>query len=90
MKNKETWFPAKENGLGWGKPTTWQGWLVLSLYLFVLCLISILVDPKEALMAWAFWVACDTFVLLLICYLKGESPSWKWKPIEKEKRKWFK
>lgn len=90
MSDKKYWFPAKENGFGWGKPTTWQGWSVLLTYLTAVFLISVLIDPKQALVEWFAWVAISTSVLLIVCYVKGEAPSWKWKPIEKEKRKWFK
>ncbi|BFM49148.1 hypothetical protein [Marinomonas sp. THO17] len=89
MSDKKYWFPAKENGLGWGKPNTWQGWSVLLAYLAAVLFISILIDPKQALLEWFVWVVINTTVLLIICYLKGEAPSWKWKPIAKEKRKWF-
>jgi len=25
---RKYWFKAKESGLGWSRPLTWQGWLV--------------------------------------------------------------
>ncbi|MBJ7536699.1 hypothetical protein [Marinomonas transparens] len=87
---KVTWFPAKKNGWGWGKPNTWQGWLVWSLYMFVVIAISFIFDPKETLIQWSIWVGISTFLLLLIYYIKGESPSWKWKRIERKKHKLFK
>jgi hypothetical protein len=30
--NGKYWFPAKRYGYGWSVPTTWQGWLVLAVY----------------------------------------------------------
>ena len=30
------WFPAKRYGWGWGFPTTWQGWLVIALYVVLI------------------------------------------------------
>lgn len=28
MKQRNHWFKAKDGGLGWSLPLTWQGWLV--------------------------------------------------------------
>ena len=33
---KRYWFPAKRYGWGWSFPTTWQGWLVMALYLILI------------------------------------------------------
>ena len=30
MDRNQYWFPAKRKGWGWGPPTVWQGWAVLS------------------------------------------------------------
>lgn len=91
MTDKKTvWFPAKKTGIGWEKPTAWQGWLVQISYLCVVGLISYLVDPKEELTRWAIMVSLSTLILLSIYYLKGEAPNWKLKRIDKEKRRWFK
>jgi hypothetical protein len=30
---KEIWFPAMQYGIGWGLPVTWQGWVVLLIYI---------------------------------------------------------
>ena len=32
------WFPAKTYGWGWGLPRTWEGWVVLGVYLALLAL----------------------------------------------------
>ncbi|NLQ16664.1 hypothetical protein HGG82_03365 [Marinomonas sp. M1K-6] len=91
MTDKKTvWFPAKENGWGWGKPNTWQGWLVLVLYIATVAVVSLTVDPKVELLKWAVIVSVSTLVLLLVYLWKGDAPNWKWKPIEKDKRKWYK
>ncbi|MDB4837953.1 hypothetical protein OAH87_05730 [Marinomonas sp.] len=84
---KVIWFPAKETGLGWAKPTVWQGWFVQMSYLFSLGLISYLVDPKVELLAWGIWASLSTLVLIIVYCLKGEKPNWKLKPIDKDKRK---
>lgn len=91
MTDKKTvWFPAKKNGLGWGRPTVWQGGVVQLLYLLSVGLISFLVDPKEALSRWLVLVSIATVVLFIVYFVKGEAPSWKLKKIEKEKRRLFK
>jgi hypothetical protein len=88
MTDKNTaWFPAKENGLGWGRPTAWQGWFVQMFYLFSVGFISFWVDPKVELLEWILLVSVSTSILLAIYYIKGESPNWKWKQIEKSKKR---
>ena len=32
-EQKKYWFSAKRYGLGWGLPSSWQGWAALLLYL---------------------------------------------------------
>jgi hypothetical protein len=88
-KKKAVWFPAKKNGWGWGRPNTWQGWTVLALYLLTVVIISIVNDPKAELLKWAVSVVISTLILIGFYYWKGEAPNWKWKTIDKEKRKWY-
>lgn len=88
-KKKTIWFPAKKNGWGWGRPNTWQGWAVLVAYLLTVVFISIANDPKSELLKWAVSVVISTLILIGFYYWKGEAPNWKWKTIDKEKRKWY-
>jgi hypothetical protein len=70
------WFRAKCYGWGWGPPTSWQGWLVLLLWLGALIggqLLMRLPSPW----VWGFRAAM-VGVLLLVCYKKGEPPRWRW------------
>ncbi len=83
---KETWFPAKKNGWGWGKPHAWQGWMVLAVYFIAVAIISFFYDSKVELLQWSIWVGSITVLLLVIYIVKGDSPSWKWKPIKKKRR----
>jgi hypothetical protein len=53
-------------------------------------MISFIFDPKVAVISWSIWVAISTILLVLIYCFKGESPSWKWKRIERKKHKLFK
>ncbi|MEL0611661.1 MULTISPECIES: hypothetical protein [Marinomonas] len=82
---KNTWFPAKKNGWGWGKPHAWQGWVVLAVYFLSIALVSVMHDPKVVLMRWGAWVAVLTSLLILVYIVKGDSPSWKWKRIKKKR-----
>ena len=37
MQNeRKYWFPAKRYGYGWGIPSSWQGWLVLAVFVALL------------------------------------------------------
>lgn len=72
------WFPAKTYGWGWGLPRTWEGWVVLGVYLALLVALILLVpaDRRPTL----FWAALGTLIasLIAICRWKGEPPKWRW------------
>lgn len=87
LDKKAIWFPAKKTGIGWAKPTVWQGWFVQVSYLLSLVLISYTVDPKVELLTWSLWASFSTSVLIVIYYVKGEAPNWTLKPIDKDKGK---
>ncbi|REG86795.1 hypothetical protein [Marinomonas pollencensis] len=80
-----TWFPAKKNGWGWGKPNTWQGWFVLGAYFIGVATVSVIHDPKLSLMRWAAWVAGLSVLLIIVYIVKGAPPSWKWQRIKKKR-----
>ena len=40
------WFPAKRHGWGWSYPRTWQGWVVVAVYLALVAAVHLL-DPAE-------------------------------------------
>jgi hypothetical protein len=71
------WFPAKRHGWGWGFPTVWQGWVVLVVWGLVLVPGVRTLALRHDLRAGLF-VAGWTLVLVLVCYWKGERPSWRW------------
>jgi hypothetical protein len=41
------WFPAKRYGWGWGLPSTWEGWVVLAVYLALLVALCVLVPAHR-------------------------------------------
>ncbi|RZA04589.1 MAG: hypothetical protein EOO68_08095 [Moraxellaceae bacterium] len=72
---QKIWFPAKRIGLGWGLPVAWQGWVVLIIYLLALFAGSLLVSYFANTMYYLLYVFGITFILLVICFLKGEKLS---------------
>ena len=77
MSGKKIWFPAKKYGRGWGPPNCWQGWVVLAVWFVVLA-----AGIPLALRGHRFlFMACTILhsaILILICWLKGEKPRWRW------------
>ena len=74
---KRYWFPAKRYGWGWGPPATWQGWLILIVWLAAIIAGSIWLAPRS-FPAFFVFLAIMTSALIAICYLKGEPPRWRW------------
>lgn len=72
------WFPAKTFGWGWGLPCAWQGWLVLAIYLVLLPVAVWIFPPERTLTGFMASVFGLSAVLVLICWLKGEPPRWRW------------
>ncbi len=76
-KNTRYWFPAKRYGWGWGPPTVWQGWVALLASFLIMgwaVLRMLPLHPVRFLLTTLITVA----VLILVCLLKGEPPSWRW------------
>ncbi len=76
--DKKIWFPAKRYGWGWGPPVTWQGWLVLFGYLALSVLGAVFFFPPRQPYAFAAYEIALTCILIIICWLKGEPPKWRW------------
>jgi hypothetical protein len=50
MQNeRKYWFPAKRYGWGWGIPSSWQGWLVLTVFVALVVVGSFLFPPNAKL-----------------------------------------
>lgn len=75
---KSYWFPAKRYGWGWGPPTAWQGWLVLLAYAAALALLIWRVPPGAHPFLFVGLLMAATLLLVSVCWLKGEPPSWHW------------
>lgn len=72
------WFPAKRYGWGWGFPSVWQGWAVLASFAVLLIGGVIVLLPKYGSFVFATYVACLCLGLTVVCWLKGEPPTWRW------------
>lgn len=71
------WFPAKRYGWGWGPPGTWQGWCVLAGFCLAVPVGLIRIGPHRVATCLV-WTVAMLLLLLLVCYLKGEPPRWRW------------
>lgn len=72
------WFPARRYGWGWGLPTTWQGWVVLGTFTVLVTAGVFIFPPHESTTAWLVYVGVLSLLLLVVCWLKGEPPRWRW------------
>jgi hypothetical protein len=72
------WFPAKRYGWGWGLPNCWQGWLVFAAYLLGIAVAGGFLAASNQMLLFFLSVGLLTSGLIVICYLKGEPPRWRW------------
>jgi hypothetical protein len=78
------WFRAKTYGWGW-TPITWEGWAVqlghvaacIGWVAYLLKDGDMPFDARRAILDLLPIVAL-TAVLIVICWLKGERPRWRW------------
>jgi hypothetical protein len=82
MVKNNYWFKAKRYGWGW-YPSTWQGWLVMVLYAGVLVLKFRHIDAlshsgSDTLIGFFLPFVITTTILIIVCYLTGERPRWRW------------
>lgn len=75
------WFKRKLFGWGW-VPVKWQGWLVIVVYIALLCAFAFTLDdqspPQEVMFTFILPLTLLTGVLIRICYKTGEAPRWQW------------
>ena len=63
------WFPAKQDGMGWGFPTMWQGRLVIGAYVGLMVGLAQVVRWTPGFIGIAVVL---TMLFVLVCWLKGE------------------
>lgn len=76
------WFRAKSYGYGW-TPATWQGWIVMLVYLLVVLTgaLTINTKAKDALHGVGIFLAIDlaaTTTLIIVASMYGEKAGWRW------------
>jgi len=72
------WFPAKAHGWGWGFPTTWQGRVVLSVYVILVFGGIPVLEPRAHPLPYVLYVVALSLVLTVVCWRTGEPPRWRW------------
>lgn len=88
-QKKRLWFAAKHYGWGW-YPSTWEGWALLVVYLTAVFAdfwrINLLTpfDQSAPPLNFLFDTFILTFLLIVICYLTGEEPHWRWGTAKKK------
>ena len=76
--DKQIWFPAKRYGWGWGLPITWQGWVVMGVWLAAYILGALFLARPDRWMGFVAFTILTTSLLVAICWCKGEKPRWRW------------
>jgi hypothetical protein len=72
------WYAPKRYGWGSGEPISWHGWVVLVLLIAAMLVPAPWFLRPGRLWAYLAYVWLLTAVQLLICYLKGPPPRWRW------------
>ncbi|NML44178.1 DUF4175 domain-containing protein [Ramlibacter sp. G-1-2-2] len=72
------WFPVKRYGWGWGLPITWQGWVVLAIFVGLLIAGALWLLPSYGKPAFVVYVLLLVAAFTFVCWLKGEPPGWHW------------
>ena len=78
MQQPSYGFPAKRSGWGWGPPNAWQGWVVFVAFFVMLIGGAVVLLPGQRIAAFLEWSVLLAAVLVAICVIKGEPPSWRW------------
>lgn len=79
---KKLWFRAKRYGYGW-YPSSWEGLLVLVIYLGLVLFTFRMVDIKshsvsDTLIGVFVPFIVLTIILIFVCCRKGERARWRW------------
>lgn len=72
LKNSP-WFPKKKYGVGWGLPSTWQGWIVLLTYILLSVIgPAIFSTLSFQLPLFLLYFAILTLLFIFVVWKKGE------------------
>ena len=75
---KQIWFPAKKYGWGWGPPCCWQGWVAMIIWIICLAIGGFILLPEKHTGLFVAWTAIMVTALMILCFIKGEKPRWRW------------
>jgi hypothetical protein len=78
MDKPRYWFRAKRYGWGWGLPLTWEGWVVLAVWLGIFLTAIPLLHLRQHIGEHFLFVASMVAMLVGVCYWKGEPVRWRW------------
>ncbi len=81
-QEEKLWFKAKNYGWGW-TPCTWEGWAAIVVYIVAIVYEFLSVNStthsiSDALINFVPAVILFTLILIIICFIKGEKPEWRW------------
>jgi len=66
------WFPKKEYGIGWGLPNTWQGWIVLLMYILLsITGFKFLSNSSFQIPLFLLYFAILTLAFIFVVWKKG-------------------
>lgn len=68
------WFAVKRTGYGVGLPITWEGWLVLAVYVVFATAGGILLSP----LIFSLMLVLATAIVLYIAYTRSDG-EWRWR-----------
>jgi len=73
--DQKFWFHAKAFGYGWGLPASWQGWVVLILYI-LLVIGTARLGPGDIKLPV---ISILTVMFIIVVVFTGERPAkWRW------------
>lgn len=76
MSDEPEWFAPKQFGYGAGLPISWQGWVVMAIYLAVLAGSVLLFSHKPPALFGILVPATAAFMLITARTTKG---GWRWR-----------
>ncbi len=71
------WFKRKRYGWGW-TPVTWQGWVTIFVYIILVIGNAVRTIDAPSILPFILQTVGLSFVVLFICFKKGETPKWQW------------
>lgn len=81
------WFKQRTYGWGW-EPASWQGWLIVNSYVILTGIYPLFCFFNKIelnVIVFSSIIALLTFGLIIICFIKGEKPQWRWGNKENKK-----